>query len=64
MAELIEKIESVQNLSQIPNTKKLKGHKSAYRIRLGDYRVGLFLEGSKVIFARILHRKDIYKLFP
>ena len=61
---LIEQIESADNLLSFPNIKKLKGHKSAYRFRIGDYRVGFFLDGQKVQLAHVVHRKDIYKVFP
>ena len=61
---LIELMETVDSLDKIPNTKKLKGHKSAYRTRVGDYRLGFFFENSKILLARFLHRKDIYKIFP
>ena len=64
IAEIILQLEIANNLSQIPNTKKLKGHKLAYRIKLGDYRIGLFCEGNIVELARFVHRKDIYKIFP
>jgi mRNA interferase RelE/StbE len=64
LIKLIQLIESVNDLKNVPNLKKLIGHKSAYRIRIGDYRVGFFYERKKVIFARIVHRKDIYKVFP
>lgn len=57
-------LEGSKNLSGLPNVKKLSGHKSAYRLRIGDYRAGFFCEGETVIFARIVHRKDIYNLFP
>ena len=62
--KLIEQIELAENLLHFPNVKKLKGHRSAYRFRIGDYRVGFFLEGQKVQFAHVVHRKDIYKIFP
>ena len=62
--KVIEQIESANNLSTIQNLKKLKGHKSAYRIKLGDYRIGIFVVGKVVEIARIVHRKDIYKVFP
>ena len=62
--KVIQKVESAQSLSEIPNFKKLSGHKSAYRIRIGEYRIGFFFDGKIVEFARIIHRKDIYKLFP
>lgn len=64
LTKLIHQFESQNDLNNIPNLKKLVGHKSAYRVRLGDYRVGFFYENRKIIFARIVHRKDIYKVFP
>ena len=64
LGRLIELMETVDALDKIPNTKKLKGHKSAYRTRIADYRVGFFFENSTILLARFLHRKDIYKIFP
>ena len=51
-------------LSQIPNLGKLKGYRNYYKIRFGDYRVGLRYEDDTLIFERVLHRKDIYKYYP
>ena len=62
--KIIELMESVNSLDEIPNTKKLKGHKSAYRTRVGDYRLGFFFENTTISLARFVHRKDIYKIFP
>ncbi len=64
LAKLIHLIEQSGDLTNIPNLKKLVGHKSAFRVRIGDYRVGFFYENRKILFARIIHRKDIYKVFP
>lgn len=64
LMRLIELMESVDSLEKIPNTKKLKGHKTAYRTRIGDYRLGFFIEDSAILAVRFVHRKDIYKLFP
>jgi len=64
LRRLIELMESTDSLDKIPNLKKLKGHKSAYRVRLGDYRLGFFFENSTILIGRFLHRKDIYKMFP
>ncbi len=38
--------------------------KFAYRIKIGDYRIGIFVESKVVEMARFVHRKDIYKVFP
>ena len=61
---VIEEVKAADSINQIGNVKKLVGFKSAYRIRVGQYRIGVFVEKNLVQFARIAHRKDIYKLFP
>jgi mRNA interferase RelE/StbE len=61
---VINQVEEANKLSEIKNIKKLKGHSIAYRIRLGDYRIGVFYENEVVEFVRVSHRKDIYKVFP
>ncbi|MCA0428905.1 MAG: type II toxin-antitoxin system RelE/ParE family toxin [Bacteroidetes bacterium] len=64
IAKLIQVIELTDNLNTIPHLKKLVGHKTAYRVKVGDYRIGFFYEKNKIIFARVIHRKNIYKVFP
>ncbi|WP_202218315.1 type II toxin-antitoxin system RelE/ParE family toxin [Okeania sp. KiyG1] len=46
------------------NIKKLKGEEEYYRIRVGDYRLGIKVNDGIVFFVRILHRKEIYRYFP
>ena len=41
-------VESSDSLDNIPNIKKLKGHPKAYRIRIQNYRVGIFQEGIQL----------------
>ena len=62
--EIIGLVEQARNLQEVEDIKKLKGSDRYYRIRIGDYRIGLSVEGSIVLFVRFLHRKDIYKYFP
>jgi mRNA interferase RelE/StbE len=62
--KIIEEIESANSLLDINNIKKLSGDKISYRIRLGDYRLGIFYENNTVELVRFVHRKDIYKVFP
>ena len=61
---VIEAVEAAENLSKITNLKKLKAEGNYYRIRIGDYRMGLLLESDTFIFIRCLHRREIYKFFP
>ncbi|VXD20543.1 putative toxin RelE2 [Planktothrix serta PCC 8927] len=59
-----EEIPNLTDLQTIINLKKLKGDDNAYRLRVGDYRIGFYFDGETVTFARVLHRKDIYRYFP
>jgi mRNA interferase RelE/StbE len=49
---------------EIPNIKKIKGASNAFRVRVGDYRIGIYIEHDSVEFVRVLSRRDIYKKFP
>jgi mRNA interferase RelE/StbE len=64
LADCIEKIMAVDKLSAIANCKKLKGSKNAYRIKIGDYRIGFLFENQTIKFIRFLHRNKIYHYFP
>lgn len=64
IADCIEHILSIDQTSSIKNLKKLKGSDNFYRIRIGEYRLGILIENETITFIRCLHRKDIYKYFP
>lgn len=61
---IIQLLEEAESLTSIPHLIKMKGHASAYRLRVGEYRIGLFKEKEVVKLIRVLHRKDIYTYFP
>ena len=60
----IKNVEEAISVRDIKNFKKLKGYKNVYRIKVGDYRIGIFFENDIIEFARVVHRKDIYRVFP
>ena len=60
----IHAVKLANKLSEINNLKKLTGYGNAYRIRTGDYRLGIFVSDEVVEFSRFLHRKEIYRYFP
>ncbi len=62
--ESLELVEQAQNLQEIQHLKKLRGGGSHYRLRVGEYRIGLIVEKDIATFVRCLSRKDIYKYFP
>ncbi|MEO7120412.1 MAG: type II toxin-antitoxin system RelE/ParE family toxin [Ginsengibacter sp.] len=64
--KVIEEIKAASELNGIKNLKKLSAGKikDCYRLRIGDYRIGIRLIESRIVFVRILHRKEIYRFFP
>ena len=66
--QLINKLEGAANLEKSGvDFTKMEGQKKGenyYRIRLGDWRVGIEYIHPKVIVIRILARGQVYKHFP
>ncbi|HSK79027.1 MAG TPA: type II toxin-antitoxin system RelE/ParE family toxin [Thermoanaerobaculia bacterium] len=60
---VVELVERAESLEEVPHLKKLQGG-SYFRIRVGDYRLGLVVQGGEVTFVRALHRKEVYRYFP
>ena len=46
------------------DVRKIQGYDEYYRIRIGDYRLGIKVKEDSIEMLRCLHRKDIYKDFP
>lgn len=64
VAKVIARVERAKKPQDIENLKKMAGDKTAFRIRIGKYRIGVYIVQSTVEFTRILHRDKIYKYFP
>jgi len=65
LIKLIQDFENADSLTDIANIKKMQGFQTFYRVRLGDYRVGVELqEDNSILFILVDHRKEIYKYFP
>lgn len=60
----IEQIEQAQDQEDISNLKKMKGSGNYFRIRVGEYRIGIVIENKVLTLVRCLNRKDIYRYFP
>jgi len=61
---VIDEVKNADNIQKINNLKKLKGYETFYRIKFGDYRVGIEITDDEIIFTRFLHRREIYRFFP
>jgi mRNA interferase RelE/StbE len=64
LLELIERIRAADTLSDLKDVRKIEGYQGYFRIKVGDYRLGLKAEKNRIELIRFLHRKDIYRRFP
>jgi len=64
VSDVILAVEGTKTLADVGHVRKLRDGESYYRIRVGDYRIGVALDGNIVVFVRFLHRKDLYRYFP
>lgn len=61
----ISMIENADTIHEVTHIKKIEGYESYYRMKVGDYRLGMEMVSNKeVVLIRFLHRKDIYRYFP
>lgn len=61
---VFEILPEASTLTAIGKVEKMKGYKNFFKVRFGNYRLGLQLVDDIVIVEIIAHRKEIYKLFP
>lgn len=80
LKELAELPEHIQNRSEIivfqelksenpfslGYLEKFKGYSNKYKIRVGDYRIGISIDSTtkRIICQRIAHQREIYRVFP
>lgn len=68
-AEVIEDfvfdvLPNYETLEEIGKIEKMKGYKNYFKIRFGDYRVGIKRENEVIVIETVKHRREIYKFFP
>ena len=64
VALVIEDLENAPKLSSVANVRKMSGYSGYFRIRIGDYRLGIYVDNDDVYLHRFAHRKKIYNIFP
>jgi len=62
--QVIAQVDEARALTDVKDMTKLSGSNKFYRIRIGDYRIGIVVETETVEFVRCLNRREIYRFFP
>ncbi len=56
--------ERAASLSEVTEVSRMRSsRRNRYRIRIGEYRLGIIVEGERVILAELMTRGEIYRYF-
>lgn len=61
---VFEELPALSSIEAGGKIEKMIGYKNHYKIRFGDYRVGLLKNDKIIELQRVLNRKEIYRFFP
>ncbi|ATG89582.1 type II toxin-antitoxin system RelE family toxin [Methylomonas koyamae] len=61
---VFEDLIKANSVFELGKVEKMQGYDGFYKVRFGDYRVGLIIKDDLVAVATVMHRKEIYKFFP
>jgi mRNA interferase RelE/StbE len=65
LKQVIIDLKNANNLQNIENLSKLKGYYSmTYRIKIGEYRLGVYFQNNILYLTRFVKKEDVYKVFP
>ena len=60
----VEELEAAPTIGDVSGIRRLTTDGRYYRIRIGDYRLGITMEGDVAVLVRFLHRREIYRVYP
>ncbi len=61
---VFEELPYYSSLGEIGKIEKMSGYRNYFKIRFGNYRVGIKKENDCIIIETVKHRREIYKFFP
>ena len=61
---VFNKLAEIDHIESLSNVKAMKGYPNRYRIRIGDYRIGIERRDEEIEVMRVLHRREFYRYFP
>ena len=64
LEQTIAELKAASNIRAVSGVQPIAGSENHYRIRIGDYRLGLELEGNTAVLLRFGHRREFYRGFP
>jgi mRNA interferase RelE/StbE len=63
-AFVFDELISASSIPSLGKVEKMQGYHGFYKVRFGNYRVGLAIENEVITVKTVMHRREIYKFFP
>ena len=64
LAQVIQELTEAANIEEVNGVSRMTARGGRYRIRLGNYRLGITIDGETAVLRRFLPRGEIYRRFP
>jgi mRNA-degrading endonuclease RelE of RelBE toxin-antitoxin system len=64
LSETLAELAAANEFADLSDVVPMSGHPGFYRIRIGEYRLGFYIQADTLFLARFLHRREIYRYFP
>jgi len=61
---VFEELPEFVSIEKAGNIEQMTGFKNYYKVRFGNFRVGMLKKNNTIEVLRVLNRKEIYKYFP
>lgn len=61
---VFETLPTLKSIGQSGKIEKMHGYKSCFKIRFGEYRVGIVYEDNVIVVKVVMHRREVYRFFP
>ena len=62
--QVIEQLKAASTIRDLRGVSRMTARGEHYRIRVGEYRLGITMDGETAILRRFLPRGEIYRRFP
>ena len=62
--QVIQELIGAASITEVSGVRRLRAEGQHYRIRIGDYRLGITVDGETAVLRRFLPRGEIYRYFP
>ena len=62
--QVIEELKAAPTIRDMHGVSRMTAPGEHYRVRIGEYRLGITMDGQTAILRRFLPRGEIYRRFP